>query len=217
MFLITFSSHIHSRGSEALFWLPQIPSVYLIHMKANTHMNKKNLRKYPIQTPGVGWKNRGGRKLSSSLHFKAGAQPWSPALSSRQGDQQFEASLGYMRVCLKTKKKIKTFYSEIKGVRDLWICISVVLTECLACPRPWSTSMPKINKEERTKVFSWVTNNHFPPSWFGHCWKGPRKQLMWLFVLSEPPPGIVTFDKLVSRVSWTWCSRGFFVHALLLS
>lgn len=42
---------------------------------------------------------------------------------------------------------------------------------------------------------------------------------LWAFVLSEPPPGVVTFDKLVSRVSWTQCSRGFqgLVHALLLS
>lgn len=42
---------------------------------------KQTPENYLIQTPEVGWKNRGGRKLSSSLHFKACAQLWSTALS----------------------------------------------------------------------------------------------------------------------------------------
>lgn len=37
----------------------------------------------------------------------------------------------------------------------------------------------------------------------------------WALVLSEPPSGIVTFDKLVSRVSWTLFQRfQGLVHAL---
>lgn len=56
------------------------------------------------------------------LKFTVGG--WCTAVvpgTRRQEDQQSEADLGgsYERVCLKTQKKIKTCYSEIKGAGNI--------------------------------------------------------------------------------------------------